>query len=329
MGRMKSDWMDDARHPRPVIDLKDDNYSPSGSVEGLSDDEASDIIVDWFLHFYADPTHEMPYDSQEGGYQFIYGGPYDATEVLEDAFDTLASDQAISLAVDKINDTYDVWEWAPSPLHPDQVDAAKDYDQWFSDDYWKDENDPLYVFNQSTRSIELAAKTISETKIHEVLFNQMLFARAFSLLEAFLFDRLKKLLSENADALLNFSQNDQKLSNIKFSAEQILAGKVDVRKSALGLIEKRIFHRFDDVLEDYKSAIGFDRVKPEFEAALISLKDFLILRHDCVHRGGKNLAGEKVTITREEILEVIRLSTELTDEIQRQCAEFEMETMPF
>ena len=41
---------------------------------------------DWFLGSYEDPAENTPHDSGEGGYQYIWGGPYDALEEIGGAF---------------------------------------------------------------------------------------------------------------------------------------------------------------------------------------------------------------------------------------------------
>lgn len=43
-------------------------------------------LIDWFFAHYEDPAHSLPYDSGEGGYQWIYGPPHDAEEELGAAF---------------------------------------------------------------------------------------------------------------------------------------------------------------------------------------------------------------------------------------------------
>jgi len=41
---------------------------------------------EWFLANYEDPANGVPYESREGGYQYIFGGPYDPMDVLQDEF---------------------------------------------------------------------------------------------------------------------------------------------------------------------------------------------------------------------------------------------------
>ena len=55
-------------------------------------------MAEWFLSIYEDPCHHVPYESKEGGYQYVFGGPYDAEEALGDEFPG-ASDADIKAAL--------------------------------------------------------------------------------------------------------------------------------------------------------------------------------------------------------------------------------------
>jgi hypothetical protein len=45
-----------------------------------------EAMVGWFLTNYEDPANSTPYESAEGGYQYIWGGPYDANIEIGDKF---------------------------------------------------------------------------------------------------------------------------------------------------------------------------------------------------------------------------------------------------
>lgn len=68
-------------------------------------------MVEWFHERYEDPAQRLPYISKEGGYQWIYGGPYDAREVLADNFPK-ESEEIIEAAVEEI-ESDGLTDWAP------------------------------------------------------------------------------------------------------------------------------------------------------------------------------------------------------------------------
>ena len=45
-----------------------------------------DQMVEWFLEHYERPEEHLPFDSAEGGYQYMGKGPYYAHDVLEENF---------------------------------------------------------------------------------------------------------------------------------------------------------------------------------------------------------------------------------------------------
>ena len=90
-------------------------------------------LVDWFHYFYEDPANETPYNSREGGYLYIKGGPYSAEEELRENFENVVPEEAILEAVEEIQSD-GLFDWAPSHRHPDSTDfyedaVAEDYAQ--------------------------------------------------------------------------------------------------------------------------------------------------------------------------------------------------------
>ncbi|MFJ5088753.1 hypothetical protein [Streptomyces sp. NPDC088674] len=45
-----------------------------------------DQMTDWFFENYEAPANGVPFDSREGGYQYVLGGPYDARGILTQHF---------------------------------------------------------------------------------------------------------------------------------------------------------------------------------------------------------------------------------------------------
>lgn len=54
---------------------------------------AVDQMVEWFRENYMDPANGVPYNSREGGYMYVNGGPYDALDVLSERFPDALSDE--------------------------------------------------------------------------------------------------------------------------------------------------------------------------------------------------------------------------------------------
>lgn len=83
-------------------------------------------IVAWFHSQFWDPAQETPYNGREGGYLYIHGGPYDAREELDKKFGGVVEENIIETAVEEI-ESDGLTDWAPSPMHPDQLRSAEEY----------------------------------------------------------------------------------------------------------------------------------------------------------------------------------------------------------
>lgn len=82
------------------------------SLEGVESDTRIQMMVEWFGENFEDPAQETPYESAEGGYIYVWGGPYDAREEIEGAFPD-ATEEEIEVAVDDLQSD-GLFDWAPS-----------------------------------------------------------------------------------------------------------------------------------------------------------------------------------------------------------------------
>jgi hypothetical protein len=80
----------------------------------------------WFRSRFWDPANDTPYNSAEGGYLYIHGGPYTAEDELYSRFGDLCGDEVIRDAIDDI-ESDGIDEWAP--IH---CDPEHDYDPRFA-----------------------------------------------------------------------------------------------------------------------------------------------------------------------------------------------------
>jgi hypothetical protein len=85
---------------------------PPDDFEGMTIEEAVELIKEWFFENFEDPAHSAPYESAEGGYQYIWGGPYDARDVIGNIFADTASNELIEAAIKEIES--EGWDWVPN-----------------------------------------------------------------------------------------------------------------------------------------------------------------------------------------------------------------------
>lgn len=85
---------------------------PPNDFVGRSIEESVELIKDWFFENFEDPVVMTPYESREGGYQYIWGGPYNTRDIIENVFADVASDELLKAAIDELEN--DGVEWVPN-----------------------------------------------------------------------------------------------------------------------------------------------------------------------------------------------------------------------
>lgn len=111
-----------ARYHSP--DNPNDYVTPS-RFKRMSAAKRVAFMVHWFGGRFEDPAVETPYSSREGGYRYVHGGPYNASDELWNEFGGIAKEEDIEAAVAEIEADGTV-EWAPGVEHPDQIAARED-----------------------------------------------------------------------------------------------------------------------------------------------------------------------------------------------------------
>lgn len=122
-------------YPIGAENYSDTNVGPHELIENLNfelrheppDDEEGwqmriNRLVEWFHQHYEDPAASLPYESAEGGYQWIYGHSRDAHEELTANFEDEEDEKIIEAAVKEI-ESDGVIEWSPIPDYEEEAIA--------------------------------------------------------------------------------------------------------------------------------------------------------------------------------------------------------------
>lgn len=93
------------------------NLIPNNNLddeEELDDEEIENHISEmkeWFLNTYEDPAESCPFESREGGYFYLKGGPYNAEEELSSEFGSTYPDAEIQRAAEELEQEHGVYDW--------------------------------------------------------------------------------------------------------------------------------------------------------------------------------------------------------------------------
>lgn len=82
-------------------------------IKEMTGEEQVRIMVSWFFERYEDPANRLPYNTREGGYQWVFGSPTSADEALQDEFSSFVDYDTIQRAVEEIE--ADGFDWSPIP----------------------------------------------------------------------------------------------------------------------------------------------------------------------------------------------------------------------
>ncbi|WP_338508487.1 hypothetical protein [Pseudomonas poae] len=248
----------------------------------------------WFYARYQDPANDTPYNGREGGYLFIHGGPYDPDEEIQERFsDVVEFDVMEELISDLASEHGD--QWAP-------VDHDQDYSEWEYEEALsqiEDDGSPISVLTQKLGRVEEILTAPAPDHIKQMI-TQLVHGAAIAALEAYLLEVTVWRALNNDGSLRSFVENntDPKLGGATFKLSEIHQKMDGLKKQVFAYLQTYVWHRLDDVKTVFENSF-----KIKFPNVL-ELRGDILVRHDIVHRGGKNKAGDLVAVTPEDVREV-------------------------
>lgn len=259
-----------------------------------------EAIRQWFLSRFCDPANDTPYNGREGGYLYIHGGPYDADNELCGRFGDLFDDEVVRAVVDDV-ESDGIYEWAPIHTEPD-------YDEYFSFEV-ESEAPPYQQFRQRLSEIDSLNVATLDSE-HKVLLRQLLYSHLIAALETYLSDTMSYWIKTDEVVFKRFVSNCPEFKQEKLSLSTIFNRLEALREQVEQYIQKTVWHRLDRVMPLFSSSLDIER--PEIE----QLMDYIVIRHDIVHRGGRTKEGSNVEITPDKLSELRHCVTNFVEKIE-------------
>jgi hypothetical protein len=261
-------------------------------IKKLEKDDQIQIMKNWFLSNYQNPDGEIPYDKEEGGYVYIYGGPYDAREELNDQFGDYVDGSLIEELVAELEN--DCYEWSGIYF---------DFNTEFSE---VSEINPVENLKHSIDILRKLKKINCEKSAKETFLN-MITVNCITILEAFLSEYLMvKVLNDNL-LLKNLIENVSDFGEIKISLNEIYGKYDNIKEIAKNYLSNLIYHNLSKISRIYEQIF-----RKQFPKDIGFIYKMVTIRHDTVHRNGKNKNGSKILITEIEVeqlfCEIIKLA---------------------
>jgi hypothetical protein len=280
--------------------LQDGEYVTPSKLSKLGKSKQIWAMRMWFGENFSDPNI-LPYNSAEGGFQWIWGGPYDAREELEDEFSGIVKDSAIEELAHELE--RENWEWSGNPdeYEPDDEDFYN---------YAHSRMLPSAVLELSLNQIEEAAKHKSLGEIEQFI-HRLLFANAITALETYLAEKFRKTIDTDPALIQKFVETFPGLRERRVSLSAVTAVARNLEKLVMSELSKVMWHRLDKVGKMYN-----DTLSVPFPDDLKLLEKAIKDRHDIVHRNGKSEDGTIGSWDETSIIELVRSVRQLAAHIE-------------
>lgn len=244
----------------------------------------------WFCARFCDPAMETPYDSGEGGYIYIHGGPFDPDDELGSRFGGIVDDDVIE---EVVQDLYgDVGQdWAPIVY-----DNPEDYDDRFDLSFLR-RDELLGKLKARLQDVQAVSQLEGKSGAKDLAV-MLAYSAAITVLEAFLSETMETWVEDDDRVLRSLVTKCHALKTKELQLGDIFDRHDGIKMEVKGFLQGIVWHRLKVVAGLFKAGLGveFGDTKA-IEAALVK-------RHDIVHRGGYNKLGNAITVTVEDLAEL-------------------------
>lgn len=245
---------------------------------------------EWFHANYEDPAQRTPYMTSEGGYIWIWGGPYDAREELEANFGHEVPEDLIDELVDELNS--ECFEWAPTP-------KPEDYDNDFRDEPEEGVVDFYGNFYKAIESVQTLLDANLDAEPQQYL-HRLLFVNVITAMETYLSDAFINTVMPDSELVQKLVETSPEFKKEKISLSEIFKSMATIEEQAIKYLSEISWHHLQRVKPMYKDTLNID-----FPKDLGGIYKAVLTRHDIVHRNGKTTKNEEVKVDADDVNELI------------------------
>lgn len=184
----------------------------------------------------------------------------------------------------------------------------------------EDFNDIIEYRQESTTFFQVFSTSINDIRDLMLLapensmLARLLYASVITAMETYLSDTFKKQVLNREPLKRRFIKNHDHFKNKKICISDIFEKLTTLNDEIVIEIDKMSFHNLERTSGIYKSVLS-----TEFPAALISeLTAAISIRHDIIHRNGKNTDSKPTVIKTQDIDRLIATVTATTHHIDKQ-----------
>lgn len=267
--------------PQPPFDPEDDEIIRADRERQM------ELMREWFLARYCDPAMETPYESAEGGYIWIWGGPYYADEELQGRFAHVVDEDVIEELAEDLNRDGG-YQWAPV-----RRDDDRDYEDMFGLDVDRPD-DPLSRLKERLADATSVLSLEGVAPPMEQQLSRMAFGAAISALEAYLWETVAYWTKGNREVLKGIVENMPELRDQPIKLGEVFDAHEGIEARVMLYLQNLVWHRFDKAAMLMRFGLGIK--PPSFKP----FQEALAKRHDIVHRSGHDKDGNPVFVTAQD-----------------------------
>lgn len=264
-------------------------FDPDDAILRDADQEKQkELMRRWFFDRYCDPAEETPYETAEGGYIWIWGGPYYADQALQERFVGIVPDEVVDELTEEIG-ADGIYQWAP-------IRRDEDFDDRFELEL-DAPNEPL-IRLQTRLAQALATLSLQGDPAATAQLPSMAFGAVISALEAYLWESVAFWAKTDREVLKRIVTNLPDLKDQPLKLGQIFDQHDAIEARVLAYLQNLVWHRWDKVALLMKFGLGIK--PPSFKP----FEDALVKRHDIVHRSGHDREGNPVSVSENDACEL-------------------------
>jgi hypothetical protein len=243
---------DDFPRPEPkMYPLRDGASIKASDLPHAERDTQVEAMREWFLQNFEDPAENTPYDSGEGGYQFIWGGPYDAQEQLSEEFGGVVPDDVIEELADKLSDISTEWSG-----NSNSSDSSDQFDKYLYD-LGPDTLAPLEGFQGSVLNIRRLLEVKIEAADYQC-FLRLLYVNVITALESYLSDRFKASINADPALLRKLVETTPEFQRDKIPLSDIFKASEEIGQKVKTHLSELVWHRLDRVSPMFRDTLGVE-----------------------------------------------------------------------
>jgi hypothetical protein len=283
------------RKPRTYHIGDADGSITASQLRRASAETQREVMEGWFRENFEDPAESCPHDSGEGGYQYIYGGPYEAHEVLQEEFEGVVRESVLSELAEELSN--ESWEWSGKDRGTDT-----DFDPTLSNYIFQSltaSAGPLLEFQRSINEIQTLLKDpIADGAAGQCLL-RLLYVNVITALEAYLADLFSTAITEHKELFRKFVETNPEFEKEKLPFSDVFKAWEGLDAKVKAYLVEIVWHHLARIKPMFRDTLGieFPNADELFKAVLV--------RHDIVHRNGKKKGGGEHALTRKDVEELI------------------------